>query len=237
MIDEKKTTQIKDIAVNSNDKFIDEIKIKVNQIVIETEEHFLKANELLGSIKKQARKIDNERKALIAPFNDFKNKINADFKKNDPKINEIKELLSSKIFKYTNKIEKQRREEAEKARQEELKKLEEERQEEIKLEKMRAEFAGSQKEELQEKIENIDENVETAKDLARNAPLEIKETFTAVDNTTIRKDWNYEIIDPDLVPALFCSPDHKKIKAAISNGLMKEIPGLRIFQKSTIVNK
>lgn len=54
--------------------------------------------------------------------------------------------------------------------------------------------------------------------------------------TTIKDHWIGEIIDAALIPAEFCSPDPKKIKAAIDLGT-RTIAGVKIWNDGTLVSR
>lgn len=56
----------------------------------------------------------------------------------------------------------------------------------------------------------------------------------AAKNKTLggRTTWDYEVIDGNKVPRLFLTIDEKEVRAAIKDG-EREIPGLKIFQKTT----
>ncbi len=48
--------------------------------------------------------------------------------------------------------------------------------------------------------------------------------------------WAFEILDGSQVPVAYCSPDSKKIGEAVKAGV-RDMPGVRIFQKKQIVTK
>ncbi len=60
-----------------------------------------------------------------------------------------------------------------------------------------------------------------------------------VEKTSVRHGWEPEIVDPDLVPREFCSPDLKKIRDAIwyadTHRPPQDIPGVRFVPKSIVV--
>ena len=60
-----------------------------------------------------------------------------------------------------------------------------------------------------------------------------------VEKTNVRHVWEPEIIDAELVPREFCSPDLKKIRDAIwyadTHKAPRDIPGVRFVQKSIVV--
>ena len=50
-----------------------------------------------------------------------------------------------------------------------------------------------------------------------------------------RKDWDFEITDPELLPRKYLIPDEQKIrKVAKALGAECKIPGVRVFQKGVI---
>jgi len=50
----------------------------------------------------------------------------------------------------------------------------------------------------------------------------------------LTKVWKYEIIDADLVPREYCSPDAGKLQTAVKTDKVREIPGVRIWEDESI---
>jgi len=81
---------------------------------------------------------------------------------------------------------------------------------------------------------------ESAAQIARNVvPTEPIPAPVVVENTTIRHRWEPEIVDPELVPREYWSPDLQKIREAVwyADTMHKEprpIPGVRFVLKSTV---
>jgi hypothetical protein len=50
---------------------------------------------------------------------------------------------------------------------------------------------------------------------------------------TVKMVWKYEVTEEEKVPRQFCSPDSKKIRAAIDQGV-RTIPGVRIWEEPTV---
>ena len=61
----------------------------------------------------------------------------------------------------------------------------------------------------------------------------VPETPVATKGVSTRSVWTYEITDPDLVPRELCSPDPRKIQAAVDQGL-RSTPGVRIYETSEV---
>jgi hypothetical protein len=81
---------------------------------------------------------------------------------------------------------------------------------------------------------------ESAAQIARKeVPTEIIPAPVHVEKTSVRHVWEPEIVEPDLVPREYCSPDVKKIREAIwyadTHKPPREIPGVRFVPKSIVV--
>jgi hypothetical protein len=215
------------VIINAKEIVLDELSKKVNAIIIENEEQFGKATDLLTVIKKNIRDIDEKRKSTVKPYNDFVKDINKDFKQITSKADDIKNSLSLKIIDYNKILEEKRREEAEKQRKIELEELKKE-QEKIDL---KAKLFSSSIEEKKS------EAIEQAIEIKKEKPVEIKTGFKTTDSTTtFLKFWTYEITDPKLIPKSLCSPDPIKINKYIKEG-HRQCFGLRIFEDTRIKSR
>lgn len=56
---------------------------------------------------------------------------------------------------------------------------------------------------------------------------------TELTGTSVRTVWSAEIVDANQVPAEYCSPDARKINAAVAAGV-RDIPGVLISQKTQV---
>lgn len=61
----------------------------------------------------------------------------------------------------------------------------------------------------------------------------VPETPVATKGVSTRSVWTYEIQSPDLVHRGYCSPDPKKLQAAVDAGA-RDIPGVRIYETSEV---
>ena len=52
---------------------------------------------------------------------------------------------------------------------------------------------------------------------------------------SIRYQWKFEVVDPNAVPRELCSPDDKKIQAALAAGM--QVPGVRVFQEPIVSSR
>lgn len=62
----------------------------------------------------------------------------------------------------------------------------------------------------------------------------LRDKVLAYGKGKIRRSWDFEIINEAEVPDLYWSIDEKKIKAIIQAGAT-DIPGIRIFQKESLI--
>lgn len=67
---------------------------------------------------------------------------------------------------------------------------------------------------------------------ALTAMAQVAPPTSGPEGISIRKVWKFEVVDPNLVPREYCSPDADKISAALSSGV--QIPGVRIYEDSIV---
>jgi sRNA-binding protein len=135
------------------------------------------------------------------------------------------------MIAFTDAEEKRAREEA--ARKER------ERQEQERKDREAAEARRKQEEE-QAKDETLDRPAAPVyvapAPVQQSAPIqpEIRRTTFGQSGAafTAKKVWDYELVDISLVPNEFVTLNESKVSAVVKAGI-SEIPGIRIFQKST----
>jgi hypothetical protein len=99
--------------------------------------------------------------------------------------------------------------------------------EEARIAAMKAQAA--QITEAKETGEVVDLSTETIK------PIE-KTSHAHVGTVSYRKDWDIQVVNPDLVPRDLCAPDMGKIRARVKSGVL-EIPGCIISEKTIAVTR
>ncbi len=213
--------------LNSVKNELIELDKKTTEIKISNDNEFGVANDILKSVKLKIKTIEERRKEIVKPLNDYVSLRNAEFKPFTTHLEGIKSKIESEIMRYSRERQEQLRIEAEQKRQEELKRLKEEEE----LQRMKAELTEN-------KIDEVKADLLAVKQKeVENTEIEIKNSFrTETVNTIISENWDFEIIDEKQVPLDFCSPDLKKLKQAVKNG-MRNIPGLRIFDKGKITSR
>lgn len=184
------------------------------------------AGDNLKGIKVKIKEIEAAKEKLVKPVWDHLQDLRAIFKPFEAKAEQIKKQLESNILTYQREQVRLQREEEERQRKIELERLEAQRKAlEDEAAKNNSEVVLDAAIEIEEKMERVE-----------TAPSEITQNFKGGWATTkIKENWTYRIVNPDKVPAQFCSPDHAKIMAAIRAG-SREIEGLEIYDKGTLVS-
>ena len=62
---------------------------------------------------------------------------------------------------------------------------------------------------------------------------DVKTERGEVSTSSVVKKWQHEVEDETKVPVEYMSVDEKKLKQAVKDGI-RDIPGVRIFEKSSI---
>lgn len=158
------------------------------------------ASDLIKLLSTQLRRVDDERKRMVKPFNDGVKQINERFKN------------------YTGPLEGA-------------------------VAKLKMGLLAHQQ--AEEKLRQQRLEAERAAQVAVTVPLEnVPQPFvppvpkpTGILSTShVRKVWSFELIDKSSVPLQFLTLDDKEVHAAIRSGV-RDIPGVRIFEKETIVTR
>lgn len=192
-----------------------------NSIVVESEEDYEKATNVLGDIKSRLKRIDALRKEFTDPLKDQVKVIDNRFKKQMEPLEVYDRAIRAKMLAYYN-LKEARQQEAARLAHEEWQANEARRLEELKNNETPVQVG---KVEGGEFIEQI------------SAPplVEATEKTMRADSasSTVVKRWDYEVVDLGLVPLEYLTVDSALIRKQISAG-NREIPGLRIFQNNVL---
>ena len=219
-----------------------------------------RASEILKDCQTTEKEIEATRVTVTKPINDFIGAVNQLFKQTVAPTLEAKAIIKTKIVKYNEDQERIRRDAELKRMAEErerLEKLEAERKERERIERERQavedarlkaiadqqNFAQQALErerldverkqrELEALKRDQDEFERLKKEREEREAIAVKQAAeTKVKG--IVKSWQYEVVAADVVPSEFCSPDDKKISAAIKAGV-REIAGVLIYQSTSV---
>ena len=176
-------------------------------VVVDSTESSLMASDNMGMIKSAIAKIEDKRLSFTKPLNDSLKAINSTF--NEPKapLNAALDMVDRKIHSFRQK----------------------------ERERIEAETAKVQAEE-NKRQKPRDAHEARGHQVTENPPLAKPLELTQVDPTPVRKDWRWETNNFNQIPREFLQVDEIKVNKAVRDGA-REILGIRIFQKETIVNR
>jgi len=162
---------------------------------------------ILADCRKTVKTIDQLRRKFVDPLNQHVKTINAFFAENAAPAKEADSILSGKTSAYRMKVQEAARKE-----QERLRLLQERRQEKAAA---RAEEKGLDAPPVIPIVPTV-----------APPPKSVK---TGAGTVTYRKTSHMEVADPEAVPREWCIPDERKIRAALINGIVSEIPGVKFW--------
>lgn len=234
--------------------FVDSAK----SITIEDAEDAEGATEVLAEIARRLKSLEEERKGLVAPINEAKNRVQNLYNGLKAPLEEARNILQPKLIAFQEAEEERVRQENIKREQElqAKRRAEEERiaaGRKAALEASKAATAEAQKA-TEALAETGDAEAEAkaleAAEAARIAAEELaakreerpafelaerEEASATVKTTsgsfTVKKVWTGEVVDESLVPREYLVVDQTKINAAVKAG-QRSIPGVNIYQKS-----
>lgn len=193
-------------------KQIDALAQACKNFVVHNDETLERGKKLVKEAKQIETFIEEKRKEVTKPLLDRKKQIDDFAKSLTNELNNAVKSLRSQIQKYE--------EEKERRRLEELRRIEEERR--------------RQEEELRRaQTQNDADQITKIQQLAE---IEQKAAALSEKSSSLRMIWTFEIEDFSKIPLEYLELNETKVRQAIQAGV-RSIPGLRIFQKSTLVIK
>jgi len=191
---------------------INEIAQQCKNIIVSNDDSLATAENLAKTAREVDKLIETKRKEVTKPLLDRKKEIDNFAKEITAELNDAVKGLRSQILTY--------KQEQERKRQEELRRIEEEKRK--KEEELKAKLAAEEEIKPEEVQEFKEIRAEEQKLQSAPAP------------SGIRKQWTFELVDLNKVPHQYLMLDEAKVKAAIKLGV-RDIPGIRIFQKESLV--
>lgn len=188
----------------------------------------------LKDVKRITNKIEDRRKELTKPLVDLQKKYNSYAKEISEPLDKAEAHIKSGLRKWELKLEQERIEAFKKA-EEERKKAEAEALAKLEAQKEEAEAMSmfmDAKESKKAEIVAMAEADRTVVEIEQRQKEAQKEIMSH-KVTGARKVWTFEITGENEIPRAFLSIDEKKIRAAIKDGV-RDIPGVRIYQETTI---
>lgn len=169
------------------------------------------ATEDLTIIRQSKKALEEKRKGYVAPLNDQVKLINDAFRQVSDPLNQADKLTSDKILAFTRELDRLRAE-----------------QEAINRQKM--ELARREAE-----LNHGEVTIDTT-------PVEVipepgKRIRTEIGTATQRDNWKYEVVDIDLLPREYMTPDAALLNATAKKYHdQKKVAGVRFYNEPTLVN-
>lgn len=230
---------------------INTIKITALEIVVNSDQSYAEAQELLGTTKKLSKAIDAKRRELKEPYLAFTRILDGEANGLSNRLNEIaKDIESGKLLPYARMKEQQRREAEEAARREAAA-----RQAELdRIAKAESDLLAAESDRLAAEAKAIAEAEGKSKEqadlaakqaaaMAEPAPVVVpdipKETKVTTDSATskIEYDWDWSLLDFKSLPDDILEDRKEQIIAAIRPAVsariksgIRNIPGVNIFK-------
>ena len=196
--------------------FIDEymlLKDTIEAIEIRNDEDMGRAGEFRKKVNDFVKKIEERRKSAVKPFNDLVKDINGEFKTALNLFEPLLKKIDEKCKPYLLEVARAKEQAAIIAREKELAEMERKKQEAAKL------AQTTEQEEFVDIAANISEEQEK---LAEKEIVVHKNVKSDSVSTALVDNWKHRIINENEVDRALCSPDDKKIKAAMK-GKDKEL--------------
>lgn len=177
-----------------------------NAHMVQNQQQADEANEILTKLNHGLKLIEEKRKSFIDPINQARNEINSSFKKVVEPVKYAKTELTARLMTWRR--QEQARIDAERAK---AVKEEERRR---KIQEAHAAKGHAVKEDI--------------------TPVAKPMPFAVNDTTKVQKRWAYELEDEAKIPREYLTVNGPAITRAVRDGV-RDIPGVRIFQKETAI--
>lgn len=193
---------------------------QAKQIVIASNDDYVRAGELLLVIKEIRKKIENTFKPIKQKMDAAKKEVLDQERAADAPLVEAEGIIKPRIAAWSVEQERIRQEEERRLR-EIARKEEEERQFQ---EALAAEAAGEK---------DVAEEIMAAP--VQAAPVVVPKAVPKVSGIAIKKEWKFRIVDANKIPRQYLIPDEKAIGATVRGcGDKANIPGVEIYSVDNV---
>lgn len=205
--------------------------VPTKSITIKSESDAVIATDAGKDVKAWGKKVEDLRKAMVAPLNDQVKKINDYAKQIVLPLQEAEAHIKRQLVSWEFELNKKRREEQSRIEAEQRVRAEEARkkaQEDLK----RAQSITNAKDAARAKAVAEAEALRTQNQIAADARKDEK-ALSEMKVSNTRKVWKFEVGDLYQVPREFLILDTTAVRKAITDG-QTMIPGLKIWQETTV---
>jgi hypothetical protein len=185
---------------------------------------------VLSAIARAKTEADRARLGFVTPLKQYTSGVDKLFRELLAPIVQADQVVRRKLLDY-DRAEKARLAEAEaQAERERL------RSAALLKEATKADTAGEAHvaDELLEQAAGAETNAHNAAKVAAVPPPPRTFSTPFGASATTRRVWTYEVVDPALIPREYLIPDAMRLQREVNAGLLRELPGLRIFERETL---
>lgn len=194
-------------------KYEDEIQkwsLKATELEVEDDVTNATATEMTAQVAGLLKQLDDQRKEIIKTPDDYVRSVNSFVRGFKVKLESIVKDLKAKVGDYGYKLELKRREDERKMQKAAAKKQ-----------------AKLDAEAKKMKVEPVQMPVMVA-------PKKPEPVRTESGTASTRYEWDCEVVDIALVPRAYLEFNKTPAMYAIKSGGLRDIPGLRIFEKPIV---
>lgn len=197
-----------------------------------TDDATLKNGIEMGSkINKFEKALEEKRKEAVKPYNDEVKKINGLFKPIVDNVSALNAKMKSKILEYQKIVEARRKAWVEEQRKKEIEEMEARKNEML-------EIAVESDNDL---ALDIAGNIEAEQKAIAEKEVNVKTIVkTEEAKSSIRRTWDFEVVDAGLIPREYLMVDERAIKQAIKDRKIEieagtfTIKGVKFYEKESI---
>jgi len=199
----------------------EETALKFQDFKVTTQEQYTTAGDYLRSIKQSSKKLEDLRVSMTKPLDESKRRIMDLFRQPLEKLIQAELALKRGMLGYQQEQERKRREEED--RLQEIARKEAER---LSRRADKAEDKGN--------IAKAEELRLKSQETASITPF-VAPTIQKAEGTSTKKLWKFEVVNSDLIPREYLTPDLIKIgKMVRASGEILSIPGIKIYSEETL---
>lgn len=234
--DERVISTTDQALLDSTKETFTQIIEQIKNFVIADDAGLDRATDMVKSIKLGNRELEKRRKERVDPYNEMVRQINNAFKGLQKMGEGAVQTLGGQMTGYHEQVEARLRKEEEDRRRLEAEEL---ARQQAELERQEAEAVAAHAAaedtpavDFTEEKEAIKERQQELAGPILKAPKSISLGNTGSSST--RKVWKFELVDITKVPERYLQLNETAVRAAIQSGT-RNISGLKVFQKSTLV--
>ncbi len=217
---------------------LDSTRGTFNQIIEQTKNFVIaddsgleRATDMVKSLKIGNKELEKRRKELVDPLNETLGQINNAFNGLKKIAANAIQVLGSQMTGYHDQVEARLRKEEEDRRKREAEELARQKAE-MERQEAAAEEAAAPVPDYAEEKEAIQERQAELAGPILSAPKST--SLGSIGSSSTRKVWKFELVDITKVPERYLQLNETAVRAAIQSGT-RNISGLKVFQKSTLV--